>query len=57
MGFGWISCFGGITTPKAGTLTVAGQWRSFTAFPNILTIAVIGALPFVSSLAATDYFP
>jgi hypothetical protein len=26
----------------AGALTVAGQWRSFTAFPSILAIAVMG---------------
>jgi hypothetical protein len=26
---------------KAGALTVAGQWRNFTAFPNILAIAVV----------------
>jgi hypothetical protein len=25
----------------AGALTVAGQWRSFTAFPSILAIAVV----------------
>ena len=30
------------TTAKgAGALTVAGQWRSFTAFPSILAIAVL----------------
>jgi hypothetical protein len=28
--------------PLAGALTVAGQWRSFTAFPSILAIAVVG---------------
>jgi hypothetical protein len=27
---------------RAGALTVAGQWRSFTAFPSILAIAVVG---------------
>lgn len=26
---------------RAGALTVAGQWRSFTAFPSILAIAVV----------------
>ena len=26
---------------EAGALTVAGQWRTFTAFPNILAIAVV----------------
>jgi hypothetical protein len=26
---------------KAEALTVAGQWRSFTAFPSILAIAVV----------------
>jgi hypothetical protein len=29
------------TRREAGALTVAGQWRIFTAFPNILTIAVM----------------
>jgi len=29
------------TADEAGALTVAGQWRSFTAFPSILTIAVM----------------
>jgi hypothetical protein len=28
------------TGTEAGALTVAGQWRSFTAFPSILAIAV-----------------
>jgi hypothetical protein len=26
---------------EAGALTVAGQWRNFTAFPGILAIAVV----------------
>jgi hypothetical protein len=30
-----------MTARKTGALTVAGQWRSFTAFPNILAIAVM----------------
>jgi len=29
------------TARKTGALTVAGQWRSFTAFPSILTIAMM----------------
>jgi hypothetical protein len=29
------------TAVEAGALTVAGQWRTFTAFPSILTIAVM----------------
>jgi len=29
------------TEMEAGALTVAGQWRSFTAFPSILAIAVV----------------
>jgi len=29
------------TGTKEGALTVAGQWRNFTAFPNILAIAVV----------------
>ena len=30
-----------MTGAAAGALTVAGQWRSFTAFPSILAIAVV----------------
>jgi hypothetical protein len=30
-----------MTARKTGALTVAGQWRSFTAFPSILAIAVM----------------
>ncbi len=30
-----------MTGSEAGALTVAGQWRSFTAFPSILAIAVV----------------
>ena len=29
------------TDTEEGALTVAGQWRNFTAFPNILAIAVV----------------
>jgi hypothetical protein len=29
------------TAEKTSALTVAGQWRNFTAFPNILAIAVM----------------
>jgi len=29
------------TRGEPGALTVAGQWRSFTAFPNILAIAMM----------------
>ena len=36
------------TVMEAGALTVAGQWRSFTAFPNILVIAVMREPPEVS---------
>ena len=31
------------TGTEAGALTVAGQWRTFTAFPSILAIAVMMA--------------
>jgi hypothetical protein len=36
---------------RTGALTVAGQWRSFTAFPSILTISVMNdaAQQFLSS--------
>jgi len=30
-----------MTGLEGGALTVAGQWRSFTAFPSILAIAVV----------------
>ena len=47
--FPWLnSCFlpsSNSTGAKAEALTVAGQWRSFTAFPSILAIAVVKALP------------
>jgi hypothetical protein len=29
------------TDTEAGALTVAGQWRNFTAFPSILAIVVL----------------
>jgi hypothetical protein len=29
------------TVTEAGALTVAGQWRSFTAFPSILAFTVM----------------
>jgi hypothetical protein len=29
------------TAIKAGALTVAGQWRNFTAFPSILAITLV----------------
>jgi len=31
----------GLTHLESGALTVAGQWRNFTAFPNILMIEVV----------------
>jgi hypothetical protein len=30
-----------MTARETGALTVAGQWRSFAAFPNILAIAMM----------------
>jgi hypothetical protein len=30
-----------LTGTEAGALTVAGQWRTFTAFPSILAIAIM----------------
>ena len=35
------SCACYTTAVETGALTVAGQWRSFTAFPNILAIAMM----------------
>jgi len=32
---------GAKTNSITGALTVAGQWRNFTAFPSILTISVV----------------
>ena len=32
------------TAQEAGALTVAGQWRNFTAFPSILAIAVMSSI-------------
>jgi hypothetical protein len=29
------------TEAEAGALTVAGQWRNFTAFPSILAIILV----------------
>jgi hypothetical protein len=40
-GAGWFSCQADRTGGEVGALTVAGQWRSFTAFPSILAIAVV----------------
>src|ERR1035441_2515160 len=35
---GWFPALTDTTDQSAGVLTVAGQWRSFTAFPSILAI-------------------
>jgi len=32
-----------LTGTEAGALTVAGQWRTFTAFPSILAIAIVSS--------------
>ena len=37
------------TGNEAGALTVAGQWRNFTAFPSILAIAVVSCAAVSSS--------
>jgi len=39
---GWFPALADRTGRWTGALTVAGQWRSFTAFPSILAIAVVG---------------
>ena len=45
------------TVTGAGALTVAGQWRSFTAFPSILAIMVVkGAAQWLSSRYAMERF-
>jgi ABC-type multidrug transport system permease subunit len=41
MNSGW---FPSSTLVELETLTVAGQWRNFTAFPSILTIVVIASV-------------
>jgi hypothetical protein len=45
------------TDRVVGALTVAGQWRSFTAFPSILAIMVVkGAAQWLSSRYAMERF-
>jgi hypothetical protein len=41
-----VPCPGFATGRWTGALTVAGQWRSFTAFPSILAIAVVSCAAF-----------
>jgi len=54
---GWFPALADRTGRRAGALTVAGQWRSFTAFPSILAIAVVGfAAPQGSSRYAMEQF-
>jgi hypothetical protein len=36
-----VICLGVTTNSEARALTVAGQWRNFTAFPSILAIALV----------------
>jgi ABC-type uncharacterized transport system permease subunit len=43
---GWFPALTYGTGLRAGALTVAGQWRSFTAFPSILAIAVVSCAAF-----------
>jgi hypothetical protein len=43
---GWFPALAYRTSRWAGALTVAGQWRSFTAFPSILAIAVVSCAAF-----------
>jgi hypothetical protein len=38
---GWFSASADQTGRVAEALTVAGQWRNFTAFPSILAITVV----------------
>jgi hypothetical protein len=46
-----------MTGTEAGALTVAGQWRTFTAFPSILAIAIVNCTaPQKSSLNAMKLF-
>jgi hypothetical protein len=37
----WLPALADTTAIEASALTVAGQWRSFTAFPSILAITVV----------------
>ncbi len=37
----WLVDCSGHSMSKAAALTVAGQWRNFTAFPSILAIAIM----------------
>jgi hypothetical protein len=42
---GLVSCpLAETTADEAGALTVAGQWRNYTAFPNIQAIAVVDSI-------------
>ncbi len=50
---GWFPALPDTTGQAAEALTVAGQWRSFTAFPSILAIAEIDPLPI--NAAAKNY--
>jgi len=43
---GWFPALPDRTGRWAGALTVAGQWRSFTAFPSILAIALVDCAAF-----------
>ena len=55
---GWFPTLANRTGRGAGALTVAGQWRSFTAFPSILAIAVMNWLTFAGTAAmAWNEFP
>jgi hypothetical protein len=55
---GWFPALAYTTGRGAGALTVAGQWRSFTAFPSILAIAVVScAALFEGSRNAWNRFP
>jgi hypothetical protein len=38
---GWQPVLTDTTVCKTGALTVAGQWRNFTAFPSILAIFMV----------------
>ena len=51
---GWFPALTRRTGRWAGALTVAGQWRSFTAFPSILAIAVVDCAALQGSMCGME---
>ena len=45
----WYPALAQTTAEEAGALTVAGQWRNYTAFPSIQAIAVVNSIARLAS--------